>query len=219
MKEGFPIAGGTEKLIYKDPKNANRVLKRYREEETSETHLVRARFYLAKILHGLMPNNFPDIHQSTSKPNQVIMDRVTLDADHAELQRVLKTTSQHQVNLGPVGREKFRAYRDARKADPRVIGLIQTLKDTGIDFDQASLNFSLDSDAAVYLDTIEPWEEAIDRESDNAPILKRNFDTEKLHQRIQGLANDSERERLGIYLDRLTELYSAEKTEFEKHEK
>lgn len=219
MKEGFPIAGGTEKLIYEDPRNSDRVLKKYREEKTNETHLVRGRFYLAKILHGLMPKNFPDIHQSTSAPNQVIMDRVTLDTEHAELQKVLKTTSQHQVHLGPEGREKFRIYRDARKADQRVIELIQTLKETGIDFDQASLNFSLDSNAAIYLDTIEPWEVSIDRNDDNKPVLKRNFDTELLRQKIQMLENDSERESLSIYLDRLVELYTADKKEFVKGEK
>jgi hypothetical protein len=216
MKEGFPIAGGSEKLIYEDPASPNRVIKKYREKETRETNLVRARFYLAKILHGVLPENFPDIHQSASQPNQVIMDRVIVDNDHAEIQKVLKSTSEQYVHLGALEREKFKQYRNERKADPRVIQLVQTLKEIGIDFDQASLNFSLEEDRAIYLDTIEPWGESIDRDDDNKSVLKKNFHPEKLRLAIQALPDSTEQHRLLGYHERLVDLYASEKTAFDE---
>ena len=218
MNEGNFIGGGQEKTVHLDPKNESRVVKRYIEQKTGE-NIVRARFYFGKILHTLFPKNFPDIHQSTTKPNQVVMDRVALDSEHVAIQEILRRLRESGGEMNDEDSDTFLAFTHERSEDLRVKDLIEQLDTIGVKyFDQAYINFSVDGDSALYVDNIHPW--LVDQVSEDGlkyrPGIVLNFNLDTVRQAIQDIRDDSLRKHTEEFLERILVLYKEEKEKFDK---
>lgn len=118
-REGHMIAAGIERQVFEDLDNPDMVLKRDRNEDLAPRK-ARARFYLGKLLHLLLPEHVPQIHESTTIPPRMKMERKTLDAEHVSMsKRGLPAELRPKDYVYPGFSEEER-FRESRKADERV---------------------------------------------------------------------------------------------------
>jgi hypothetical protein len=60
-----PFGEGSEKVVFVDPKNPNRVIAERKEDREKETlRQLKGRAYLTKIVHLLLPDHIPDVYQA-----------------------------------------------------------------------------------------------------------------------------------------------------------
>lgn len=86
-KPSSPIGVGSEKRIYNDPINKDRVIAKFHEHIEETVNQTKARYYLTKILHLLLPKNIPDMHWTGSDPHAYAIDKVEVDESHKKLQK------------------------------------------------------------------------------------------------------------------------------------
>ena len=195
-KLGEQIGLGSEKIVYQDRNDPDKVIGVFEEWEKKTPNQMKAMFYLTKILHLLLPKNIPDMHWAGSESRAYQSDKV----EHDDRHKVLNSGMSGTVNL-PI-EEIEKSIED----DSAVRELQKELEKLGIkSLDYAPVNYSMDSKGNIlYLDTFYVWKKKTDGE------LKLFCDFDKL-----GLAFDSLSEEDKIkankYLMRLKELYEQEK--------
>lgn len=68
-------AGG-EKTVYELQNDPKKVVGFFHESVKETPNIIKARYYLTKIIHLLFPNNVPDMHMAASNPHAIISDKV-----------------------------------------------------------------------------------------------------------------------------------------------
>ena len=131
---GKKLGEGSEKVVYEDPDNKDRVKGVYYRKKRSE-RMVKGRFYIAKILHLLCPDQVRDVHATYSDPDVIISQRVE-SSTVRKIEGTFKYPPDNEI-------KKFVAKLE---------------KDYGVTCDHAWINFMYDKkDNLVYVDTLEPW--------------------------------------------------------------
>lgn len=133
IRVGKELGRGTEKDVFEDPDNPDRVIGLYRRENDSERK-TKARYYLTKILNLLYPEYIRDIHAAYSDPKMTISSRV----ESTLLRKVksfFKIEPANNIHL-----------------------IIARLSECGVWCDHASCNFMYDkNDNLIYIDSFDPW--------------------------------------------------------------
>lgn len=208
-----PIGEGSEKRVFADPNNPDRVIARYDKNRLPESpEKIKARYYLTKLLHYLYPNNIPDIHAVHSEPRQDILQRKPHSERHTRLQQLRKVIFDSFARSGydprSVPRWADKEYGDLFKqvaSDDHVRNLYEAIfVRTGVLIDASNHeNFSEDENGnLLYLDSLNPWS-YLDGE------LQPLFDIEKLNQAIASL-DDERRKKAKKWLERLRVLENQE---------
>ena len=206
---GKQIGFGVEKSVHRDPENPDKVIGVYHKGIESG-RVVRARFYLTKILHLLFPKNIPDIQASYSNPNIVKRSRVTPDELHKTIEKVRKMEFRDKTVPKDLIREDVNARRKIAW-DQKVEIFTKHLRELGIDDDYSVNNFTYDEDGnPVWLDTVDPWYSPTKpRLQERTDSLELNFNISKLREAI-GRLEDNKKEEALTCLDRLTKLVEEE---------
>lgn len=157
-KKGEMIGRGSFRAVYEDAHAPNRVIKEYDIE--GEPHKVLARAFLAKILHLLLPENFPPLHRATTRPQQMIVPKQPLDEQHRQLMELVKIFHEQGDSFTREQTKTWDVLATPITNDPRVQALNRFLnQQLGIKPDVNAVNYIFnDEGRAIYLDTIEPWE-------------------------------------------------------------
>ena len=194
---GSEIGSGSEKRVFEDLENEDRVIGVFDNENRPETpQQVKARFYLTKILHLLLPKNIADMHWATSEPRTIQSDKL----EHSRLHKILNAgEGEDEASI-----DKAKA-EDAMLNDPSIKQLAKSIEEVGIFLpDAAGLNFSHDADGnALYMDTFIAWI------TDGQGKVMLYFDWNELGDAIETLGDD-EKAKANIYLERLKVLYEEE---------
>lgn len=218
MKEGKFIAGGSEKRVYEHPTDPEKIVKTYKTEnedfERVNSNKVRARYYLGKLLHILYPKNFPDINLSSSKPNQVVMERKNLDPEHLEIFKIENKAKEAGRSLAKGEDDQIYSILEARRHDPSIAELKMRMTEMGIDLDHGGINYAYDEVRnVIFVDNVHPWDYTYDE--DEEPVHP-NFDVKKLTDAIALLESEEERKVAATYLKRLEALFIEEKKRLEE---
>lgn len=219
-REGRKIGEGIERTVSEDPSNPERVIKRDRIGEIAERKAI-ARFYSGKLFHLLLPKHFPQIHRSSSVPPEMRMEKKNLDPEHLRMSQQLLPVSDRPVGYVSPSKGEREAFIVHRKQDPRIMSLKERLKEIGVEaYDQSSINFAYDEDgAAVYVDTIEPWQEEVEETHDplrKIAHLHLNIDADRLHAAILALPNEEDRAQGEKYLLKILDLFLEERAKNER---
>ncbi|MBI1974305.1 MAG: hypothetical protein HYS51_00375 [Candidatus Zambryskibacteria bacterium] len=197
-----PIGEGAEKKVYQSRHHPERVLGAYKHPESPG--LVKARYYLTKILHILLPENIVDIHLSSSQPNAVVREKVKLDDLYTELQKIYVKAEWSDEDERRL-RELEKQARERQYYDEH--DLIQNLHNLGIAIDEGTDNFAYDTaDKLKYFEDFP----ALKIEKD---AVKRCFNETALQSAIGKITDDKSKEKAQSYLNRLMHLIAVEEAE------
>ncbi|MDO8429812.1 MAG: hypothetical protein Q7S73_00385 [bacterium] len=178
-KENLKSLGrGVEKEVFENPDNPDLTLGIYHEYKDESVNLIKARFYLTKILHMLSPENMPDIHLVSSNPKLIVMDKVE-------------------------GNDLVDEEKDWKKRQQEIKKLKDKFSNIGINIlDDTPANFRYDYNGnLVYLDNLYPWGQSL-RSSENKSTVFY-YDEKKLEAALKSLKEQGNRE-LGLsYLERV----------------
>lgn len=179
------IGHGQEKIVYEIDGDKKKVAGEY-YADTGNEEMVRADFYLTKILHYFL-SEIPDIHLSSSLPNMVVREKVDLDPAHIAINKDYSRGFGSQL---PRHEQYAVPFTDNLK------------EEFGVWIDRGITNFSISDNGEVkYVDTVNAF---IERRS-----IKRyveNFDISKIRAKIATVANLKDRLRLTGWADRLEAL-------------
>lgn len=200
-----PMGEGAEKKVYQNRHHPERVLGVYKHPESPNR--VKARYYLTKILHILLPDNIPDIHLSSSEPNAVVREKVNLDELYDQLQKIYvkgEWSDEDEKRLQELEKQaRERQYYDEHD-------LIEILHNLGIVIDEGSDNLAYDTNEKLKYFEDFP---AVEKKKDN---LERRFDETALRGAIDQITDEQLKEKAQKYLDRLMELVTKEEAESKK---
>ncbi|MDO8523565.1 MAG: hypothetical protein Q7S12_04810 [bacterium] len=205
-KPNESIGSGNEKTVYPDPENKDRVFAKFHEYIKETPKQIKARYYLTKIIHFLLPKNIPDMHWVGSEPNAYQIDKVEVDERHRAIREYYEMPDS----------SKTEAYKKAVET----ISLDKDIEDFQLKIDQlgirsldlALINYTKDKEGNVlYLDSFYAWK----FKNDGSPSLFLNF--KKLEEAINSLA-ENDKKSAKNFLQRLRELYEEEK-ELSKNKK
>lgn len=200
-KDQEPLGIGDEKKVYQDKENPDRVIGMYKRKEISPEQ-TKARYYLTKILHILLPKNIPDVHLSTAKPNAIMRKKVELGSAH-------HTIRGRMLEKGFLNKEKHivEALGTIRN-DVRIIELKRKLNDIGVNFDDFSGNFGIDNKGnAQYIEDFQPF--------NLSPNYIFVFNYSALEKAIMNLPQ-KEHDKAIKYLERLNDLAEEERKSLKK---
>jgi hypothetical protein len=199
-----PIGQGNENKVFVDPNNEARVIVERRENAEQDTfRQLKGRFYLTKIVHALLPENIPDIYQTTqtSTGQQTIdRERISHSEGHTNLQEVRKSGGDEYMAGQAVNKEMGKSMSE----------ITSKLEEIGLGFniDENSGNYTKDESGNVYyLETFNPWQ-ADPTNPDGIEIL---FDTEALETAIEKISDKQTKQNCERYLQRLLILANEEK--------
>lgn len=73
-----PLGMGSEKVVYPYGDDGDRVVAFIYNSHDRSTSAgdMKGKFYAGKLLHVLMPENFPDVHMTGSQPPMIIAERI-----------------------------------------------------------------------------------------------------------------------------------------------
>ena len=218
------IAEGNEKEVYLHPDNPEKVISRFKEGRSErETELtIKGRYYLAKIMHLLMPANIPDTNFVAKGDDVVIIsERKNLDNEHLEHNRIKSLLNRkmapEQKNITLDSEIKLGNNRiEALEKDERFLAFEEKMEKLGVRFDEYPTNFGNDeNNNLIYIDnSFRPWH---DLRAVGGRILK-NYYAPAIRAAIMSI-DVSERNHALNYLQRLEELYSLWKEECDKGDK
>ncbi|MBI2023178.1 hypothetical protein HYT01_01270 [Candidatus Giovannonibacteria bacterium] len=208
-KPGEHLGTGAEKEVYTDPNNRDRVVAYFREHVDETPNQIKARFYLTKILHLLMPKNIPDMHWAGSDPHAYQTDKIEVDENHKIMQEYVDLAREAHHKKYKINEElsdKIFEIGDKVFSDNDVIAFKDRVKEIGVNsLDHASINFSKNSEGNVqYLDSFYAWK----FRNDGSPKLFFDFDI--LEAAIKELP-EKDQKSASNFLRRLKELYEEEK--------
>ncbi len=127
------LGSGVSKTVFVSPEREDQVRAIYHRPESQQTRTFQERYYSGKLLHMLYPDNFPDIHRSTTIPATNDVERVQPVQNEGLLSKAI-----HRFTDG------FTRTQISRKV----------WKETGLVLDKSKLNFIRDkSGNLVYVDT------------------------------------------------------------------
>ena len=211
------------KNVYNHPNNLDKVIKVHKGDDPRETpELLKAQYYLAKILHILLPDNMPNAHAVyTPDPERNVNNTVLVvekkypDEDHHTLSNILRTKTENN-NPGSLNRQDYTVYntlKDQMFNNSEVKRLYTKLVEI---FDEDTIdnngpNFALDKNGnATYLDDIMPWDDEFDGYG-RMCRSRKNFDIKILRQKIDAIQNESDRKFALTCLDRILFLHKEQK--------
>ena len=213
FKKGERIGEGTEKKIFADADNPDRVIAEYNRKEVESARQLKSAYYFQKIIRCLFPENFPDIHLASFKEKAVLVsDRVDTDEGHRAYSR--SRIIRDEKPLGVVDKVKADEFLNKIRSDPRVKKLYYSLLDVGIKIDSAYSNFAYDpQDNLIYLDTSYAWSY---QGSEHGSEVNPYYDYEKLQKAIEGIKDETVKRKAIDYLDRLERLRMEEEQEIKE---
>lgn len=205
-----PLGEGEERKVFLDPNREERVIAETKDQEVKETpRQLKGRYYLTKIVHGLLPENIPDVYQAGEAKEEngstqtTDRERIVLTAGHEKLRAALRDNDE-------------KAIEEARKdlvtdMGAEMSALDMNLSEIGLGFsiDDSNVgNYMRDGQGNVrYLESFKPWQKDIV----NPQELEVLFDEDELREAIERLADEKTRNECLRYLDRLLELLEEEK--------
>ena len=206
------IGEGSEKDVFADSHNPDRVIARFKETEAENERQTRGRFYLSKILHLLLPQNIPDVHLSAKGGERVmVFGKKNLDEESNELRKgILRLTEMKRAG-DPRFTETLKLYKEIRDAlwvklhsDSNYREFIGRMRRFGVIPDEAPFNFGYDKEGnLVYLDNeFTPWSIT---EIFGVLDIRYHFNKKKISEAISSL-NERDKERALIYLGRIEKL-------------
>jgi hypothetical protein len=201
------IGEGGERRVSVDPENPDKLKKELKEDRPESAEKAKARFYLTKIMHEIFPKNIPDIHQATSAPNTITVERRSLDEGHKaqELYRRIFFGSESVDKLTPELAKRVNEFNRKLIQDPSFHSFISSVYKIGVDFDAQTPNFGYDEHGQIqYIDSFQPWST---NPNTNKPV--KGYDSQKLEMEITKFDAVTQ-ERLLSYLQRLESLYNQE---------
>ena len=197
------IGQGIEKRVYGESKpkfdGNDKVVKESKGEDefaTSEyrrsPNFVKANYYLANLLHEFFPDNVPKVSYVGAQKED---DSGNKEKQIEVVERKYAVSSKSGVELSDF---------QHRLLDSGVKDLIQKFNSLGLDFDNADVNFGIDTKfKTVYFDSFCPWE-----------VFKGgvspNFDVTKINESIDKLEDEKAKKICGDYLARLQKLLEEE---------
>ncbi|MDP3770427.1 MAG: hypothetical protein Q8R40_05845 [bacterium] len=191
FKVGEYIARGTEKKVYEDADDPEKVIGLYHMPAMSKER-VKAQFYLTKILHMLFPKNIPDIYLSASDPHVVRKEKISTDVTHKIIQKWYEPGADRR-NISEDEHRKLDDVTGAIYSDPKYMEFITDLDKLGVHIDSYVTNFTRDSEGnMIYLDDIDP----------STAFGLRGFDRERFMKAIDKIPGEDKKKALH-YLDRL----------------
>ena len=195
-KLGEQIGLGSEKIVYQDRNNPNKVIGVFEEWEKKTPNQMKGMFYLTKILHLLLPKNIPDMYWAGSESRAYQSTKVEHDDRHKVLNSYV-SSGKDTISREEVG--------ESIEADSAVGQLQKELEKLGIrSLDYAAVNYSSDSEGNIlYLDTFYVWKKR------NDGGLKLFCDFNKLEDALEVLSEE-DKHKAKKYLSRLKELYEQE---------
>jgi len=202
-----PLGEGNEKKVYVDPANEERVIAERKESAEKETYRqLKGRYYLTKIVHLLLPENIPNIHQageSITGKQTIDAERIAHSPGHEALQAALRTGEDSKS----AGQQAFEEMREGMSE------LDTALSDLGLDFgiDLENLgNYSISEAGNLnYLETFKPWEfDVVDPTEVDAL-----FGEDELREAIEVMEDAGVKAQCLQYLDRLLVLMEEEQNE------
>src|SRR3989344_2951662 len=194
-KLGEQIGLGSEKIVYQDRNNPDKVIGVFEEWEKKTPNQMKGMFYLTKILHLLLPKNIPDMHWAGSESRAYQSTKVEHDDRH-------KVLNSGMSGVANISREEV---EESIEDDSNVRDLQKELEKLGIkSLDYAPVNYSSDSEGNIlYLDTFYVWKKR------NDGGLKLFCDFDKLESAFAQLSG-ADRAKAEKYLSRLKKLYEEE---------
>ncbi|OGY99420.1 MAG: hypothetical protein A2945_01015 [Candidatus Liptonbacteria bacterium RIFCSPLOWO2_01_FULL_52_25] len=217
------IGEGGEKEVYLHPEfPEKKVVSRLKEggwNDASSERKIKARFYLTKVLHLLLPKNIPDVHLAIHGKDKVLVsERKKMDKEHRALAEdtILKFESPHKSKR-VVSPEDLRARLGKNLSqDDEVKRIERVFRDLGVAFDPSEVNFGYDEDGnMIYIDnSFNPW--YAPPRGVTKPTFEAWFNEEKLLVAIRSLVG-REQERALKYLERLKKLTQEEREAIEKN--
>jgi hypothetical protein len=135
INKGKKLGEGAERTVYEDLNNPDHVIGIFHEKKEEELK-TKARFYLTKILHILLPDNIRDIHASYSDPNVTINSKVKQNS----------WKFWKKINYDPETLKEIRLFVNKLE------------EDLGVGVDSYYKNVMRDDNGnLVYVDSINPW--------------------------------------------------------------
>lgn len=148
---------------------------------------LKGRYYLTKIMHALMPDNIPDIHQAREdKDGKKTIDR----------EAVIQTGSTVEANELKEGAKALRGE----------------LRNLGLRFETEEYYKINEGSHVNYLETFKPWQQ----DDEDPKKLEFFFKEEKIRKAIEELSDEKEKEICLGYFDRLLALAEEETAELAK---
>ena len=213
------IGEGDEKEIYQDPDSKGRVIARIKERENpsqrERAEMIKARYYLSKIVHMLFPDTVPDIfgasfEEERGAQNAVLkIEKKSMGPKHEKiegLKRALEGTWENADDLAAELHTAQMAMRQHLKNDPQFKKFFSEMDSLGIMIDASEVNFGYDDKGKlIYVDnSFRPWH--IDGDGDSGPgRVVYHFDERALEKKIASLPEE-DRVHAVSYFERLKEL-------------
>lgn len=204
-----PLGEGTEKEVFVNPEDKEKVISEMKESEDKDTpRQLKGRYYLTKIAHLLLPKNIPDISQvgeSVGGKQTIDAERISHTPGH-ELLQESKSRKDEESAMKKITEEMGTGMGELDSELER-IGL-------GFNIDSNVGNYTKDKEGNVYyLESLKPWEV----DSINQKVLEVLFDEKELRKAIDGIPDQETKEICAQYLERLLALLEEEKQELKKY--
>jgi hypothetical protein len=201
-----PLGEGKEKRVFVHPNDERRVVAEGKESVEKETSRQRrGRYYLTKIVHGLLPENIPNIYQvgeSVDGRQTADAERIAHSPGHEALQAALRTGEDSESAAQQAAKE----VREGRSE------LDTALAELGLSFDvdTDAGNYTINESGNVnYLETFKPWQSDA-RYPNELEVL---FGEDELREAIEAVEDAGVKAKCSQYLDRLLVLMEEEKNE------
>ncbi len=201
-----PIGEGRDKKVYPDAGNKDRVIAEFKEHIEETPNQIKARYYLTKILHLILPKNIPDMHMAGSEPNVYKVDKIEVDESQKVMQEF--ATIGFSAKVEDLRRRKDKNYLELTKKaleaasnndiDKDIYTFRRKIDELGIySLDDGPVNFSKDKDGNVqYLDSFSAWDAG----------HKLLFGYEDLKIAIESLP-ENDKKTATNFLERMMKLY------------
>lgn len=214
---GKRLGRGGEKNVYRSNIDDEVIGVFHEDSERESVETAKGRYFLTKVLHGLLPEHFPDARFVSTEPQAIGLERVhtseahlemsmikgeiqdeldrnlSADVSHLESNRYAEVSDQQYVEVltGPDYQYVYRALRN--------LGLRNT------DYQPENLARDQRDGTLKFVDTLEPW-----TKERNTGRLVRNYDPDKFKAAIGAINDDRKRKQLERYVERLEQLFEVE---------
>ncbi len=202
MEKRLLFGTGSEQNVYQDSHRPERLIKESKSVLHESIARIKARYYLTKIIHLLIPAHVPDIHRVSREEMKTIMsvEKKYLDKRHEFFRE-----SEVRIRTGKgVDHKKIQVHHAAQEQEIRASGIREKFEELLEDPDMAAINFGIDQETGqtVYVDSFIPW-----RSTSNG--ISRGYRKKRLAELIEKLP-DEKRDIAYRYLKRLEELFLTE---------
>ncbi len=202
-----PLGEGEDRKVFVDPKREGRVIVENKDQAEYETTLqLKGRYYLTKIVHHLLPDEIPDIHQ-VGEAKAKDGGKQTIDRE-----RVTHSTGQEALQQA---RHEGKDEEEARQELIAEMG--EEMGDLDMKLSKLGLGFNIDSNVGNYtrnasgkvnyLESFKPWQtDVVDPKE-----LEVLFDEAALREAIDNIPDEKTKNECLSYLDRLLDLLEEER--------